>query len=393
MIMSRFDRARLVGIALMVIAVPVWTQAQVDENARIAQSLVSSGDSARLEQVLAKARRGQPLTIGVIGGSITAGAGASSPATCYGRLIGDWWQAKFPKCKITFVNAGIGATGSNYGALRAKRDLLSQNPDFVVVEFAVNDSDDKACAETLEGLLRQVLSWPTRPAVVLLFTMQRNGANAQDWHGKVGAHYHLPMISFRDALWPEIVAGHLKWEDVEADIVHPNDRGHAYAARFVTAFLESQMENLKGKRSPSRIKRLPKPLISDLFEHVALLEAADLMPISNQGWTLDQTGKASWQTRQPGSVLEFEIPGSAVLIMDWHIRGPEGQARVQVDDLPPVLRDGWFDQTWGGYRGTFELARGLKNKKHRVRVELLEEKNPQSTGHEFKIFGFGAAGI
>jgi hypothetical protein len=28
-----------------------------------------------------------------------------------------------------------------------------------------------------------------------------------------------------------------------------------------------------------------------------------------------------------------------------------------------------------------------------VRIELLPEKNPQSTGHEFKIMGLGAAGI
>lgn len=38
----------------------------------------------------------------------------------------------------------------------------------------------------------------------------------------------------RSRLWPEIEAGRLKWEDVEADTVHPNDRGHAYAARFIT---------------------------------------------------------------------------------------------------------------------------------------------------------------
>jgi len=78
-------------------------------------------------------------------------------------------------------------------------------------------------AETLEGLVRQVLKRPNHPAVVLLFMMNRQGANAQEWHGKIGRHYGLPMVSFRDALWPEIQAGSMKWEDVEADMVHPND--------------------------------------------------------------------------------------------------------------------------------------------------------------------------
>ena len=53
-----------------------------------------------------------------------------------------------------------------------------------------------------------------------------------------------------------------------------------------------------------------------------------------------------------------------------------GKAKMQVDDAPPVIRDAWFDQTWGGYRATQVLARDLKPGPHRVRIELLEEKNP-----------------
>ena len=45
--------------------------------------------------------------------------------------------------KINFINAGVGATGSNYCAFRVRRELLTQNPDFVLVKFAVND-DPKA---------------------------------------------------------------------------------------------------------------------------------------------------------------------------------------------------------------------------------------------------------
>lgn len=79
--------------------------------------------------------------------------------------------------------------------------------------------------------------------------------------------------------------------------------------------------------------------------------------------------------------------------MDWHIRGPMGQARVRVDERPPVVREGWFDQTWGGYRQTTLLAQDLGPGKHRVRIELLPEQNPQSSGHEFRVLGLGAAGV
>ena len=97
-----------------------------------------------------------------------------------------WWRETFPRATVKFVNAGIGATGSDYGALRARRDLLKERPDFVIVEYAVNDPNEQRCAETLEGLVRQILQSPKQPAVVLLFTMHNNGSNAQEWHSQVG---------------------------------------------------------------------------------------------------------------------------------------------------------------------------------------------------------------
>ena len=60
---------------------------------------------------------------------------------------------------------------------------------------------------------------------------------------------------------------------------------------------------------------------------------------------------------------------------------------MRVDDRPPVLREAWFDQTWGGYRQTTLLARDLGPGKHKVRIELQPEKNPQSSGHEFRVLG------
>jgi acyl-CoA thioesterase-1 len=225
-----------------------------------------------------------------------------------------------------------------------------------------------------------------------MFTMTNDGRNAQEWQGKVGRHYRLPMISFRDALWPEIHAGRIKWEDVEADVVHPNDRGHAYMARFVTSLLERVLESLpEDAQLPARAP-VAGPLFGDLFEHVCLLEADALKPVANHGWQYDAANRC-WKSDTPGSTIEFAIEGQAVLAMDWHIRGPMGKAKIQVDYMPPAVQDGWFEQTWGGWRMTTELARGLPPGTHRVRVEILPDAHPQSTGHEFRILGLGAAGV
>jgi lysophospholipase L1-like esterase len=367
-----------------------------DSKAVCPQSLVSTGDLSRVWQVMSKAQRGEKVTVAVIGGSITQGAKASKPELRYGNLVADWWRKTFPKAQIEFVNAGVGATGSNFAALRARRDLLSHKPDFVVVEFGVNDGNTQAFAETLEGLVRQLLKQPNQPAAVQLFMMHQGGGNAQEWHSKVGAHYSLPIVSFRDALWPEVKAGRLPWEAVMADEVHPNDLGHACAAEFVCHLLDVACASLPCKDTGGspvpQLKALPQPLFSDLYERTALCEAPDLKPLSNSGWTLDKTWK-NWTSDKPGSVIEFEMNGTAIFSMHLVVKRAMGKAKLSVDNGTPVVYDGWFNQTWGGYRSTNLLAKDLKPGKHIVRIELLEEKNPGSDGHAFKLYGLGAAGV
>jgi lysophospholipase L1-like esterase len=356
------------------------------------RSLVSAGDGMRLQHLCARARRGEPLTVGVIGGSITQGAAATKPEFRYGDRVASWWREHFPGAQVQFVNAGIGATGSDYGALRARRDLLSHQPDFVIIEYAVNDANTRAAAETLEGLLRQILEQKNQPAVMLLFMMNQQGQNAQEWFTQVGAHYHLPMVSYRDALWPEIEAHRMPWSDISPDAVHPNDRGHAYAARFVTSLLESQLTNPPSKEGLAGLPLMPQPWSSDLYEQTSLMEADALKPTSNKGWSYDAKDRC-WTSDQPGSIIEFEVIGKAILTMHYVVRGPMGRARVTVDGGMPQDLEGWFDQTWGGYRQTKEIARQLNEGQHRVRFELLDEKQPQSNGHEFRILGLGTAGI
>ena len=365
---------------------------QVDDNAIITRSLLSKGDSTRIARVMLRAKRGEPITVSVIGGSITAGAKASTDANRYGNRIAAWWRERFPKSKITFVNAGIGATGSSYGALRARRDLLCHNPDFVVVEYGVNDPNDQAAAETLEGLIRQILKLPNKPAAMLMFMMNNVGGNAQEWHSKVGAYYNLPMASYRDALWPDMVAKKMEQKYVFADEVHPNDLGHEYVARFAENILSAVYSSLPQYLRVPAIKPLPKPLFTDLYEYTGLLAAKDLLPSSNKGWALDPTG-AYWAATDPGSVMEFDISGRLINLVTYRLRGAMGRAKIQVDDKPAVTLDAWFDGTWGGYTPTDIIGKDLTAGKHHVRIELLNEKADLSTGHEFRIYNVGTAGV
>jgi hypothetical protein len=79
--------------------------------------------------------------------------------------------------------------------------------------------------------------------------------------------------------------------------------------------------------------------------------------------------------------------------MDWYIRGPMAHAKVRVDGQPPQVREAWLAQAWGGCRQTTVLARDLGPGRHKVSIDLLPEKNPQSMGHEFRVLDLGPAGI
>ena len=362
---------------------------EFDVPALAAKALVEAGEPTRVQHVMAKSRRGEPVTLAVIGGSITAGAKATKPEFRYGNRIAAWWQEQFPDSKVSFHNAGIGATGSNYGALRCQRDLLSHKPDLVVVEYAVNDGPGQDTRESLEGVVRQILSEPQRPAVLLMFMMHTGGGNAQADDEVVGRHYQLPMVSFRDALWPEIEAKRLAWEDVIADEVHPNDPGHELAAQFVESYLAEILAKLPQDDALPAIKPLPEAL-NEIFCHCELREAAALRPTSSEGFTL-QHGR--WHADQPGSVFEAEISGERIYIMFYRIKGPMGRASVTIDGGEPTTLEAWFAATWGGYRVLQLIGRDLSPGMHKVNITVLDEKHDESGGHGFEVMGLGGVGV
>lgn len=72
-----------------------------------------------------------------------------------------------------------------------------------------------------------------------------------------------------------------------------------------------------------------------------------------------------------------------------------GEAGVTVDGVAYSSDlDGWFNQTWGGYRGTTRVGNGLASGPHQVHITLLSTEDPGgSTGHDFIILSIGAGGV
>lgn len=87
-------------------------------------AISNHGDWTRIQKLMERAKAGEKLTIGFFGGSITMGSLSSTPKTCYAYHVYEWWCKTFPQAEFTYVNAGIGATDSQFGCARVESDLL-----------------------------------------------------------------------------------------------------------------------------------------------------------------------------------------------------------------------------------------------------------------------------
>jgi lysophospholipase L1-like esterase len=359
-----------------------------------ARSRIAGGDDSRIRRVMDRARRGGTVTLGFLGGSITQGASASCEANRYANRVTDWWRAAFPKAEIRMVNAGIGATGSLMGAHRVGTDLLRHAPDVVTVEYAVNDVSAPVVAMAYEGLIRHILASAGRPGLMLVFMTNRFGQDTQEMHRRIGEHYRLPMVSFRDAVWPEVQAGTLAWEEVEADEVHPNDCGHELLARFLTDRLEEMKDGLDPNEAAAIDDPLPEPMFSDLYVGASILGHLDLKPAACDGWEEGRTlyPRAGWIAGKAGGTIAFDLRARSVgVIYKKFNTNDMGRAEARIDGGPPILLEGHFPCYWGGYAHAEILASDLADAPHRLEITFLEEHDPESTGTQFMICGLMVA--
>jgi len=372
----------IVGFSVMGHAeVPAVTPAMLE------RSLISQGDQARLLSVLAKARRGEPICIAAIGGSITAGGNnTKDPKRRYVYQMTKWFESTFPQSKVRFVNAGIGGTSSNYGAVRVQQDVLDQKPDLVVVEYAVNDGvPSPNLGDSYEGVLRQLLSSSKNLAVIELFFMRRDGSSAREVQEQLGRHYGLPIISFREAIWPEFESGRLKWENFYDDVVHPCNEGHDVASELLKNLLVSSLAKLpaKDKRLP-KVSKLPVPLISHTYERCVFSRGDKIKPISSEGWTNSQP--RYWECKPDGGTFEFEIQGEILHIGLFVPATAKDNIEMSIDGNPAVLVSTKYN-----YR---PVASGLKNVLHKVKLIVKPyQATPNSAKDNVQLSWVGAAGV
>ncbi len=343
-------------------------------------------NASRFYELLQRAKSGEDITIAFLGGSITQGSLSSAPETCYAYLVYEWWEKVFPKAKVHYVNAGIGGTNSLFGCARVWDDLLMYDPDFVVIDFSVNDMPEEFFRDTYQGLIHRIFTDASAPAILALGNIYYDtGISADQFHMPVCDMYEIPYVNVRNGLYESVVHGKIKREEISPDGLHPNDRGHAAVAKMITDFL------LEWKRDTE--EKVP----AELFDGQKSIREAESNPFNNVrryridncrpklfGFRIDtkennghlDLWSKGWIGTSPYDAIEFDLPGTEIALQ--YRKRPQGKspkALCYLDDRSPVLLDGNFEERWGDCLYLQPILTGGEDVMHHIRIELADDSD------------------
>lgn len=340
---------------------------------------------------------GAELKVGYFGGSITAQTGWRVKTLAH-------FKKTWPEAKLSEINAAIGGTGSDLGVFRLQQDMLSQKPDLLFVEFAVNDggAQPEQIIRCMEGIVRQ--TWRALPECDICFVYTLTESLAPDLMKgsfqrsasameKVADHYGIPTIHMGMEVAKLAKEGKLLWKaklpktDEEKktvgdkfvfapDSVHPHvETGHEL---YLQAITRSWPAITKASGKPAA-HTLAAPLNENNYEKAKLLPitAAKLSSgITAVDVKTDDFGKR-WANRlpnlhtgsKPGEMITFKFKGVRCAIYD--LVGPDcGQVSVTLDDQPAKVVPR-FDAYCTYHRlGSMIIGDGLPDAVHTVKIEI-----------------------
>lgn len=352
------------------------------------KALVNAGDDKYIVNVMQRALNGEKLTLAFLGGSITQGCLSSTPEGCYAALTYKWWKEAFPKADFTYINAGIGGTTSHLGAGRVEEEVLSKKPDFIIVEFSVNDDDDSAhFKETYESLIRHILKSEWAPAVLLVNNVRYDdGGNAEAIHLPVAAHYNLPSVSMKSTIYEQLIkTGKVKNREITPDDLHPNDAGHGLLAAVITYYLGTVKKKAEALFTVGEVKRLapvtlPAPVTANGYENAHRYRNDELEVVSSKGFVKDETVqnsvsdcfKKGFTASGLNDKIVFIVEGESIAVQFKRTKqGPVPVARITVDGEYEKILDGNFDEDWDCLALETLVEHG-KGGRHQVEVEIIE---------------------
>ncbi len=237
-------------------------------NTLVSNTIHSTGNVARIAKAFEKAERGEKLSIGYIGGSLTAGAGADTNGN-WPASVTDWFRTQYPETEVIGTNAGWGGSNSDYGNTRLQNHILNYDPDIVFIEYATNDGHDDYNRRSYECLVKRCLEYSEDTAVILVlcYTESSKCLEVSASHAAIAEYYDLPVIDMHTGFVAGLNTGKIDVLDFTHDRDHPTTWGHQMKAHMTEYFLNALRDKIEDSSADDlKVKPIPETMLhGDMF--------------------------------------------------------------------------------------------------------------------------------
>jgi len=357
---------------------------------------------------LSKAQRGEKNEQGeaiqsrvvYLGGSITAGAGASKPGLCYRDLLTAHLRSLYPQAQLWETNAAIGGTTSWLGAFRLKSDVFDHwvPTDLVIIEFAVNDgsSPEPQVYASMEGIVRQLLAQNPTCDILFVYTLAKDQLDAYKkgelpdrikWHEKIAEHYGIPSVNLSQFIAQKVLANELPFEEFAKDGVHPTDKGYALYMEALTPFI-ARCKAAAEQPAPPVKHALPAPCSPRAMDKAKMIPYEKVS--FDDKWSIGQESPVDkffhvLASDTPGATITVRFKGDSLGYFDTI--GPDtGDLEFSVDGSDWKPRPNWDIWATGGYRPHCRIVVEELDATavHEVKLRIAEKQPPESRGRFYR---------
>ncbi len=286
-----------------------------------------SQNEKRILNAMDKIKKGEPVTIITLGGSITTGY-ASNPIKekSWAATVGRWFLSKSTdKSKIKYINQGVSGTDSAFAVVRVENHVKKYNPDLVILEFAMNDQwlEEKVRCRTYEGVIRKMTNGTSCGVLALFVNERKHPFSGQQFEQeKICNHYGIPFVSWKDCLFNKTNIKYFESFFDGEETIHPNNEGHKSIASFIEEKLESYWVAARSPSDCEFSKEIVKPLYKDNFEKAEYFTNDNISPCGNSNyentspvhseWVEHGNEKYGWQTDKSNSEISFKIKAKTI---------------------------------------------------------------------------------
>ena len=208
--------------------------------AMISRSLTNTGNTERLNKIVEKSRNGEKITIAFLSSSafIEDEGNTSTVAETVSKLR----EFLGKKSDINVVELCVAGSTSKFGNIMLEKKILSQNPDLIILDYAVFDKHEQEEREAFESIIRTCIEQENEPQVIVFLNSKSDSNAKQDFMEQIARYYNLPIINAANALLPEISSGRMKKEEIFIDPLNYTEKGRAAIASYIVNYFKSALK-------------------------------------------------------------------------------------------------------------------------------------------------------